>query len=88
MKCLKGYFFKWTYKAEFSFQFLKRKMTKTFVLTLLKFKKLFKVNCDAFGIGIKGVINQDRWPNTLFNKKLSSSKKNYYKYDIKFYVII
>jgi hypothetical protein len=63
-------------------------MTETFVLALSNFKKLFHVNCDTFEIGIRGVHNQDGRPITFFNKKLSSSKKNYYKYGLKLYVII
>jgi hypothetical protein len=63
-------------------------MTETFVLALSNFKKLFHDNCDTFGIGIKGVLNQDGRPITFFNKKLYSSKKNYYKYGLKLYAII
>jgi hypothetical protein len=63
-------------------------MTETLVLVLSNFKKLFQVNCDTFGIGIRGVLNQDGRPVTVFNKKLSSSKKNYYKYGLKLYAII
>jgi len=45
-------------------------MTKAFILAVLDFDKLFKVNCDASGPCIKSVLSQDRRPITFFRKKL------------------
>lgn len=45
-------------------------MTKAFILAVFYFDKLFKVNCDVSGSGIKSVLSQDRRPITFFRKKL------------------
>jgi hypothetical protein len=45
-------------------------MTKAFILAVLDFGKLFNVNYDASGPGIKGVLSQDRRPITFFRKTL------------------
>ena len=57
--CLKQKSFVWTDKAQESFQILKRKLTKTPILALPNFNKIFKLNCDASGVGIGGVLSQE-----------------------------
>ncbi|XP_022852351.1 uncharacterized protein LOC111373985 [Olea europaea var. sylvestris] len=56
-KCLKGRDFQWTKKTEAIFQLVKQKMTEAPILALSNFESVFKVNCDASGVGISGVLN-------------------------------
>jgi Reverse transcriptase (RNA-dependent DNA polymerase)/RNase H-like domain found in reverse transcriptase len=58
-ECLKGGVFKWTKEAQTSFQLIKEKMTATPILSLLNFKKIFELECDASGLGISAILNQE-----------------------------
>ena len=55
--CLKKRNFAWTDVASKSFKDIKDKMTQTPVLRLPYLFKPFDVACDAFGLGISGVLN-------------------------------
>ena len=56
-------------------------MTEAPILVLLDFKKLFEVDCDAFGIGIGTMVNQEGKPTAFFSEKLNECKKKYSTYD-------
>ena len=43
---------------------------------------------DASGIGISGVLSQERHPITYFSEKLNDTHQRYFTYDREFYVVI
>jgi len=60
IEVIKGTSFKWTPKAHSAFNEIKTKLTKAPVLALPCFDKVLEVECDAFGVGIGGVLTQER----------------------------
>ena len=80
--------FVWIDEAQESFQPLKRKLTEAPILALPNFDKIFEFNCNALGVGIGGVLNQERKPITFFSEKLNETKLRYSTYDKEFYAIV
>ena len=80
--------FVWIDEAQESFQPLKRKLTEAPILALPNFDKIFEFNCNALGVGIGGVLNQERQPITFFSEKLNETKLRYSTYDKEFYTIV
>ena len=80
--------FVWTKAVAKAFNEVKQKMTETLAMCLPDFTKPFEVECDASGIGIGGVLSQERHPITYFSEKLNDAKQKYSTYDKEFYTII
>jgi RNase H-like domain found in reverse transcriptase len=87
-ECLKGGVFKWMKEAEKSFKLIKEKMTAAPILAFPNFENIFELECDASGVGIGAVLNQEGRPIAFFSEKLSDSRKNYITYDKEFYAIV
>jgi len=85
---IKGTLLIWMPKAQITFEENKDKLTREPVLALPCFEKVFEAECDAFGIGIGGVLVQEGRPLSFFSEKLCESKCKYSTYDKKFYAIV
>ena len=80
--------FVWTKVTAKAFNEVKQKMTKAPIMRLPDFTKPFEVECDVSGIGIRGVLSQERHPIAYFSEKLNDAKQKYSTYDKEFYAII
>ena len=64
-----------------AFNEVKQRMIEAPVMRLPNFTKPFEVECDASGIGIGGVLSQERHPTAYFNEKLNDAKQKYSTYN-------
>jgi hypothetical protein len=67
---------------------LKDKLTHASLLQLPDFNKTFELECDASGIGLGGVLLQERKHGTYFCEKLSGPVLNYSTYDKELYALV
>jgi len=72
--CMKQGEFGWTKAAAKAFRKIKKRMTETPVMRFSDFTKAFEVTCDASGIGIGGVLSQEKHHVAYFSEKLNDSR--------------
>nr|GEZ78029.1 transposon Ty3-I Gag-Pol polyprotein [Tanacetum cinerariifolium] len=75
-------------QAHTAFKELKKQLASTPILDLLCFDEVFKVECDASGVGIGVVLSQLGRPIAYFSEKLNETKQRYSTYDKEFYAIV
>ena len=79
--CSKREDFEWTRAAVRAFREIKERMTEVLVMRLPDFTKVFEITCDASGIGIGGVLSQEKHTIAYFSEKLNDTKQQYSTYD-------
>jgi hypothetical protein len=67
---------------------LKDKLTHAPLLQLLDFNKTFELECDASGIGLGGVLLQQRKHVAYFSEKLTGPILNCSTYDMELYGLV
>jgi hypothetical protein len=64
------------------------KLTITPLLSLPNFGNTFEIECDASGVGIRGMLIQEGRPIAYFSEKLSGPTLNYFVYDKELYALV
>ena len=54
----------------------------------MKFKKVFRVECDASVVGIGIVLSQDNKLVAFFNEKVCKARSKWLVYELKFFAVV
>ena len=80
--------FEWGERQQKAFDDIKARLTQASILALPNFEKTFKLECDAFGVGIGAVLLQEGHPIVYFSEKLNGPSRNYPTYDKELYALV
>jgi hypothetical protein len=84
----KGVPFSWGTRQVKAYDMLKDKLTHAPLVQLPDFNKTVKLECDASGIGLGGILLQERKHVAYFSEKLSDLVLNYSTYDKELYALV
>lgn len=73
---------------ELAFKALKENLCNALLLTLPNFDKMFEIEYDASGVGIGGVLMQDKRLIVYLSEKLSGAMLHYATYDKELYTLV
>ncbi len=71
-----------------AFKEIKKNMVEALVMCLPKFTEVFEMECDASGIHIGGVFNQERHPIAYFSENMNEAKQRYSTYNKELYIVV
>lgn len=80
--------FEWNMDAKRAFEELNIRMTTSPVLVLPDFQRMFKVQTDARGLLVGGVLIQENRLVSYFIEKLNDARRHYCTYDLEVYVVV
>jgi len=63
-------------------------MAEAPVMRLPDFTKVFGITCDISGVGIGGVLSQEKHLVTYFSEKLNDARQRYSTNDKEFYAVV
>ena len=86
--CIRKGNFTWTKSTDRAFHDIKKKLTQAPILRLPDFSKVFVVACDAFGVGIGGVLSQENHLVAFLSEKLNEARMRYSTYDKELYAVV
>ncbi|GJU80002.1 retrovirus-related pol polyprotein from transposon 17.6 [Tanacetum coccineum] len=72
-ECIKKIAFEWTQSSQKALEQIKERLCESPILALPDFNQLFKVECDASGVGIGAVLLQNKRPIAYFKLYLNDS---------------
>lgn len=87
-ECMKAGVFKWSKAADDVFVALKHRVTQAPCLVFPNFNDVFQVECDASGLGIGGILSQNKRPIAFFSEKFNDVLRKYSTYDKEFSAIV
>ena len=78
----------WNHNAHMTFEDLKRAMITAPVLSMPNFELPFVIETDAYGVGIRAVLMQQRHPIAFLNKALLTQKLGLSVYEKELFALV
>lgn len=77
--------FDWTEATDEAFTLIKEKLTNaSYLFPILK---CFKLECDAYGVGIEAVLSQEKRLIAFLSEKLNETRQKWFTYEQELYAV-